>query len=393
MLDPLSNPYSPGAGSPPPELAGRDIEKGNFDVTARRLLLGRSDRSQMLVGLRGVGKTVLLREFGRIAQKHGWRNQHLECVEDSDFVQAAAHLARAAILELSVGARLGEMGSRALGVLKAFQLTWEIPGGGTAAMGIDSDPIPGRADSGDLGRDLTDLLREVGQLAKSKDTGVLFTIDEIQYIPAAHLTPLLLGLHEISQQQLPLMVAGAGLPSVRGLLGEARTYAERLFTFVSMGSLSPETASEAIVRPASKEGVRWESAALDRVFEATAGYPYFLQEFGKQAWRVAEGPDRITAADVQRAVPLVTEELDEGFFSVRVGRTTKAERAYLAAMASLGGGPYRSSEVAEAQMRTTQQVSTTRDSLIKRGLCFASEHGEIDFTVPMFDDFVRRRVQ
>lgn len=392
MLDPLRNPYSPGAGSPPPELAGRDVETEAFEVAAQRLLQGRSDRSQMLVGLRGVGKTVLLREYGRIAQEHGWRSQHLECVEDSDFVKSVAHLARAAILELSMGARLGEMGSRALGVLKAFQLTWEIPGGGTAAMGIDTEPIPGRADSGDLGRDLTDLLREVGQLAKSKDTGVVFTLDEIQYIPAAHLTHLLLGLHEISQLRLPMMVAGAGLPSVHSLLGEARTYAERLFTFVSMGSLSRETASDALARPAAREGVHWESAALDRVFEATAGYPYFLQEFGKQAWRVAEGPDRITGADVLRAVPLVTEELDDGFFSVRVGRTTKAERAYLAAMASLGGGPYRSSEVARAQRRTTQQVSAVRDALIRRGLCYASEHDVIDFTVPMFDDFVRRRV-
>ena len=334
MLDPLTNPYSPGAGSPPPALVGRDVEREEFDVAAQRLLRGRSDRSQLLVGLRGVGKTVLLREFGRIGQRRGWRNHHLECVEETDFVQAAAQLARAAILDLSVGTRLNEIGSRALGVLKAFQLTWEIPGGGTASMGFDSDPIPGRADSGDLDRDLTDLLREVGHLARSKDTGVLFTIDEIQYISASRLRPLLLGLHEMSQLQLPLLVAGAGLPSVRGLLGEARTYAERLFTFVSMDSLSRETASEALVQPAAREGVRWEGAALEAVFGATHGYPYFLQEFGKQAWRVAEGPDRITREDVLQAMPRVMHELDEGFFSVRVGRTTKAEREYLRAMAS-----------------------------------------------------------
>ena len=263
MLDPLTNPYSPGAGSPPPALVGRDVEREEFDVAAQRLLRGRSDRSQLLVGLRGVGKTVLLREFGRIGQRRGWRNHHLECVEETDFVQAAAHLARAAILDLSLGTRLSELGSRALGVLKAFQLTWEIPGGGTASMGFDSDPIPGRADSGDLDRDLTDLLREVGHLARSKDTGVLFTIDEIQHISASRLRPLLLGLHEMSQLQLPLLVAGAGLPSVRGLLGEARTYAERLFTFVSMDSLSREAASEALVQPAAREGVHWEGAALE----------------------------------------------------------------------------------------------------------------------------------
>ena len=390
MLDAVRNPYSPGAGSPPPDLVGREIEQEQFDVTAKRLLLGRPDRSQLLVGLRGVGKTVLLREFGRIAQEHGWRNHHLECVEETDFLRAAAHLARAAILDLSGGTRLSEIGSRALGVLRAFQLTWEIPGGGAVSMGVD--PVPGQADSGDLDRDLTDLLREVGQLAQSRDTGVLFTIDEVQHIAATRLRPLLVGLHEMSQLQLPLLVAGAGLPSVRALLGEARTYAERLFTFVPMDSLSRETASEALVRPAAREGVGWEGAALDEVFEATLGYPYFLQEFGKQAWRVAAGPDRITHEDVRQAKPLVTDELDEGFFSVRVGRTTKAEREYLRAMASLGRGPYRSGAVATVMNKSTQQVSTLRDSLIKRGLCYAPQHDRIDFTVPMFDDFVLRRL-
>ena len=390
MLDAVRNPYSPGAGSPPPDLVGREVEQEQFEVTTKRLLLGRPDRSQLLIGLRGVGKTVLLREFGRIAQDNGWRNHHLECVEETDFLRAAAHLARAAILDLSGGTRLSEVGSRALGVLRAFHLTWEIPGGGTVSMGVD--PVPGRADSGDLDRDLTDLLREVGQLARSRDTGVLFTIDEIQHIAATRLRPLLVGLHEMSQLQLPLLVAGAGLPSVRALLGEARTYAERLFTFVPMDSLSRETASEALVRPAAREGIGWEGAALDEVFEATLGYPYFLQEFGKQAWRMAAGPDRITHEDVRQAKPLVTDELDEGFFSVRVGRTTKAEREYLRAMASLGRGPYRSGAVATVMNKSTQQVSTLRDSLIKRGLCYAPQHDRIDFTVPMFDDFVLRRL-
>ena len=204
-------------------------------------------------------------------------------MEDTDFTRTAAQLARAAILELSIGARLGEIGTRSLGVLKAFQLTWEIPGGGTAAMGIDCDPIPGRADSGDLGRDLTDLLREVGELAESENTGVLFTIDDIQYLRSSHLTPLLMGLHEISQLNLPLLVAGAGLPSVHGLLGEARTYAERLLAFVPMDSLSEETASEALIRPALREGVHWERTALDMVFEKTAiqhARPYNLAGFG-----------------------------------------------------------------------------------------------------------------
>ena len=395
MLDALSNPYSPGAGIPPPALVGRDAEIYDFDLAAQRMLLGRSDRSQMLVGLRGVGKTVLLRRFGRIAVGRGWRSQHLECVEDIDFVRAAAQLARTVILDLSVArrARFAEWASRAVGVLKSFQITWEIPGGGSLVVGADAEPIPGRADSGDLGRDLTDLFRSVGQLAESNETGVLFTIDEIQYLPAARLTPLLLALHEISQLQLPLLVAGAGLPSVRGLLGEARTYAERLFTFVSMGSLSREAAGEALVRPAAREGIRWEQAAIDEVLCLSAGYPYFIQEFGKQTWRVAAGTDRITRPDVLTAVPIVKEALDEGFFSIRFERATKVQRAYVSAMASLGPGPYRSGAVAEFMGRTTQQVSTVRDSLIKRGVCFAPARGVIEFTVPMFDDYVRRRIR
>ena len=317
MPDAMINPYNPGAGSPPPALVGRDTELHDFEVAARRLRNGRSDRSQMLIGLRGVGKTVLLREFAQIAMRHGWTCRHLECVEGTDLVQAAAQLVRTTILDLSAGGRLAGWSARALGVLKSFQLTWEIPGAGSVVLGRDAGPVAGRADSGDLSHDLTDLLRAVGQLAREQDTGVLFTIDEIQHLPPARLTPLLVGLHEISQLQLPLLIAGAGLPSARGLLSEARTYSERLFTFVSMDSLSRDAAAEALVRPAEAEGVRWEKAALGEVLDATRGYPYFLQEFGKQAWRVAEGPDRITRGDVLRAAPLVTDELDEGFFSVR----------------------------------------------------------------------------
>ena len=391
-MDAYRNPYNPGAGTPPPALAGRDSEISEFEVTVQRLARGRSDRSQILVGLRGVGKTVLLREFGAIANKQGWVCQHFECVEDTDLARTAATLARTTILDLSPGKRLAVWGSRALGVLKSFQLAWEIPGGGAATLGFDPDPVPGRADSGDLGRDLTDLFRVVGQLAQENGTGVLFAIDEIQYLPAARLTPLLMALHEISQLQLPLLVAGAGLPSLIGLLGEARSYAERLFVFSSMGSLDRESAFEALASPAAEEGVEWEATALQEVLDATSGYPYFLQEFGRQAWRMAPGPDRIALRDVLAAVPLAKERLDQGFFSVRIDRTTRAEREYLLAMASFGPGECRSSDVAGALGKTTRQVSTIRDSLIKRGLCFSPAHDVIAFTVPMFNDFINRNL-
>ena len=391
-MEAYRNPYSPGAGSPPPALAGRDTEISEFEVTVERLARGRSDRSQMLVGLRGVGKTVLLREFSTIANQRGWVCQHFECVEDTDLAQTAATLARTAILDISLGKRLAERGSRALGILKSFQLAWEVPGGGSVTLGFDPDPVPGRADSGDLGRDLADLFRVVGQLAEEHGTGVLFAIDEIQYLPAARLTPLLMALHEVSQLQLPLLVAGAGLPSLLGLLGEARSYAERLFVFSSIGSLEREAAVEALASPATEEGVEWDMPALDEVINATSGYPYFLQEFGKQAWRMAPGPDRITRQDVLTSVPLATDELDHGFFSVRIDRTTRTERDYLSAMASLGAEHCRSSDVAKELGKTTRQLSPIRDSLIKRGLCFSPAHDVIAFTVPMFDDFIKRKL-
>lgn len=388
-MDPVRNPYSPGAGTPPPALVGRGEEIEAFDVAVQRLGLGRPAKSLLLTGLRGVGKTVLLGEFGRIASGHGWAHLSLEAGEDLDFVAAAATLARKALLRLSAGQRLADGARRAFGVLRSFQVRWR-PDSGDITVGID--PVPGNADSGDLEEDLADLFIAVGEAARERGTGVLFTIDEIQYLPKESLAALIVGLHRSSQAQLPLMVAGAGLPSLPALAGEAKSYAERLFTFRGINSLDPSEAAAALVTPAEAEGVRWQDEALDAVIETTKGYPYFLQEFGKQSWDVAGDLDTITADDVAAAIPIAIEELDTGFFRVRIDRTTSSERAYLAAMASLGAGPYKSGEVAAAMGRTTIQVGSLRDALIKRGLCHAPRYGVIAFTVPMFDDFVRRHV-
>ena len=219
---------------------------------------------------------------------------------------------------------------------------------------------------------------------------MLFTIDEIQYLTKAELSALIVGLHRVSQLGLPLLVAGAGLPSLPGLAGEARSYAERLFLYVDIDSLSTADATIALVQPTEAEGGAWDGDAVDQVLEKTAGYPYFLQEFGKQAWNVAEGP-RISAADVTEAVVLATDDLDRGFFRARIDKTTDAERDYLRAMAALGGpGPYKSGEVSKRMGKKTTQTGPVRDSLIKRGLCHSPRHGDIAFTVPMFDEFVRR---
>ena len=258
---------------------------------------------------------------------------------------------------------------------------------------VGIDPEVGWADSGLLDEDLTDLLVEVGKLAGSRGVGALFTVDEAQYLPREYLSALITGLHRIGQQQLPLMAAVAGLPSLVGEVAEARTYSERLFHFRVINSLSPDEAATALSKPSEAEGVRWDPAALEQVVAVTEGYPYFLQEFGKQAWDVADGPDQITPSDVSVAIPIAIDELDTGFYRARMDRTTGAERAYLAAMASLGSGPYRSGEVAAAMGKSTTQVGSHRNSLIRKGLCYSARHGVIAFSVPKFDDFVRRELE
>ncbi len=344
----------------------------------------------MLTGLRGVGKTVLLREFGMIGQGRDWAHLHLEASEDDRFLDSAATLARKSMLQLSRRLEFSDRVRRALGILRSFQLRWNVPDAGSVDLRVD--PIPGYADSGALEDDLSDLLAEVGQLAATQRTGVLFTIDEIQYLSRDHLAALIVALHRISQEQLPLMLAGAGLPSLPALAGEAKSYAERLFTYNVIDKLSPEEAETALAAPARREGVEWDVGALELVVKRSEGYPYFLQEFGKQAWDAAQSDAVISRQDVETAIPIAVDELDSGFFAVRFNRTTPAERDYLSAMASLGGGPYQSGDVARSIGKTTSQVGPVRDSLIKRGLCYSSGYGVIDFTVPMFDQFLRRQL-
>lgn len=389
-MNPVSNPYSPGAGTPPPALVGRDTELREFRISLQRMSLGRSARSSMLTGLRGVGKTVLLNEFGEIAQGHNWIHHHIEATEDLKFPDAVSALARKAILQISLVQRLEERAKRALGILKSFQWRWEVPEVGN--VGFTVDAVAGVADSGALDDDLADLFVEVGSLAREQGTGILFTIDELQYMSREDLSALIVGLHRISQKVMPLMIVGAGLPSLPGLAGEAKSYAERLFEYRVIGRLSEDDAHEALQSPARKEGVEWASEALREVASESEGYPYFLQEFGKQSWNAARSPSVITLEDAHAAFPVAKSELDSGFFAARFDRTTRAERDYLLAMASFGTGPYQSGDVARSMGRRTTQVGPVRDSLIKRGLCYSPSHNVIDFTVPMFDQFVRRRL-
>lgn len=389
-MDPIRNPFNPGAGSFPPALVGRDSEIETLRIAIERLKLGRSARSMILSGLRGVGKTVLLQEFRRLGQARGWICRDLEASSGLSLPHVMADLLRKVLLRLSPAHDLADRVRRALGVLKSFQMRWDLADGGDVTMGLD--PVPGWADSGLLDEDLAGLFVEIGEAARDRRKGVLLTLDEVQYLKRDDLGALIVGLHQISQRQLPFLMVAAGLPSVPALAGEARSYAERLFEFRTINSLREDDARAALAAPAVREGVSWHDDALDWIIHRTRGYPYFLQEFGKQAWDMAESADEITAADVEAGVPLAVDELDTGFFGVRIGRTTDAERDYLVAMASLGKGPYGSGSVAAKMGRDTPGVGPLRHRLIEKGLCYSPRRGEIDFTVPLFDDFVRRRL-
>jgi hypothetical protein len=387
-MDPVRNPYNPGAGTRPPALVGRDGEIAAMDVALQRMLRGSNGRSQMLTGLRGVGKTVLLNEFEDLAGGRGFFHEHIEVSEDGSLAPLLASALRRVLLAMDAKKRIGEAVRRALGVLKAFSL--RIPNG--PELSIDVDAVAGPADSGDLATDLAGLFVELGEVARAHDTGVFLTIDELHYVDVRTMTALIVGLHRASQLTLPITIAGAGLPTLVTVTGEAKTYAERMFVFPQIGSLTREQAIEALQTPVADENVAWSDDALARVLDMTDCFPYFLQQFGQQAWDIADGPRLITLADVERSIPVVTAQLDDGFFRVRTRSTSDGERSYMRAMAELGPGPVRTSEVAAALGKKPNGVGPVRDALIKRALCYSPRYGEIAFTVPLFDEYMKRWV-
>ncbi|MDE3070549.1 MAG: ATP-binding protein [Acidobacteriota bacterium] len=387
-MDPIRNPYTPGAGSRPPALTGRDSELEAFRVLLARLALGRPEKSMLITGLRGVGKTVLLNTFEAIAEEQGFRTAKAEITHETDFRPLIARLARRALLAISPARRMKQRARRAAAVFKAFTL--RTPEG--LELGIDVEALVGQADSGELGEDLSDLFQALGEAAQEHKTGVVFLLDEIQFLARPELEALIAALHQVSQRELPLTLTGAGLPQLPALTGAAKSYAERLFRFPSIDRLDPQAGRAALELPAEQEGVSFQGKATDRILELTDGYPYFLQEYGKHAWNAAAGPT-INIADVRRAHDLVQLELDESFFRVRIGRATRAELDYLAAMAGLGQGPYRSGEIATALGRPgPESVAPTRARLIEKGLIYSPAYGLNEFTVPHFDTYLRRTV-
>ncbi|HKJ07709.1 MAG TPA: ATP-binding protein [Gammaproteobacteria bacterium] len=387
-MDPRRNPYSPGAGTPPPELAGRDELIERAAVALYRIAHGRAARSLILYGLRGVGKTVLLRRIGLDAEEEGYIPVVIEAPEDRSLPAILGPALRATLIRLSRGEAAKKALKKAFGALASFARAARLKYQ-DVEFNVDFEGAPGVADSGDLEIDLTDLIRALGEAAAERETAVVLFIDELQYVPEEQLAALISALHNASQRQLPMTLVAAGLPQLLGQLGRAKSYAERLFEFVPIGPLEPGAAEQALVVPARKEGVEVEAAAIEHIVRQTEGYPYFLQEWGKHAWSEAQASP-ITEADAVKATDVALAELDASFFRVRFDRLTPAEKRYMRAMAQLGPGPHRSGDIAAALGRNNSAVAPVRNRLIAKGMVYSPAHGDTAFTVPLFDSFMRR---
>jgi len=409
-VDPVINPYAPGAGQRPPELAGRDEQLDAFSVVLERIARGRPERSMVLTGLRGVGKTVLLNALRSAAVRAKWGTGKLEARPEQRLRRPMAAALHMAVREL--GHPRGEDLEHVLGVLKAFAQR-EAPGAKLRDRwnpGIEAPVVSGRADSGDIEIDLVELLTDVAGLAADVGKGVAVFIDEMQDLGSEDVSALCAACHELSQSALPLIIVGAGLPHVPAVLSASKSYSERLFRYSRIDRLDPAQAERALRAPAQDEGADFEAAALKAMYDATGGYPYFIQAYGKAVWDLAPRSP-ITAEDVRVGAPEAEVELAVGFFGSRFERATPGEREYLRAMADLGaqtpdtgvtrqaspgsaarptdGDSVTTADVATSLDRTPQSLSPARDSLLKKGLIYSAERGRIAFTVPHFGRYLR----
>ena len=387
-MDAIANPYAPGAGTPPPELAGRDELREQVRVAVERLRRGLPSKSILMVGLRGVGKTVLLDRMRDDAEATGIHTLRIEAPEGRSLPALLAPELRVALLRVSRNEQAKALGERALRALAGFARALKVKFH-DIEVGVDFDPEPGLADNGDLEHDLAMLLEAVGAAAQRAGTALVLFIDELQYVKENELAALITGLHRTAQRKLPIGLVGAGLPQLRGRMGQAKSYAERLFDFPEIGELPPPAARQALVKPALDQGVEINEDALEQILVETHCYPYFLQEWGKHAWQVAERSP-ITLKDVRSASAVALAALDASFFRVRFDRLTFAEKRYVRAMAELGPGPHRSGDVAEAVGRKVTSLAPIRNQLIAKGMIFSPSHGDTAFTVPLFDEFLHR---
>jgi hypothetical protein len=389
-MDPVRNPFAPGAGTPPPELAGRKVILDRGETTLLRISQGRPSKSFLLIGLRGVGKTVLLVRILQLAEKAGFKALMVEAHEDKSLPELLLPPLRQVLLALDQLGTLNEKVKRGLRVLRSFASAIKVKYG-EVEIGLDIDPERGVGDSGDIESDLPDLLVAVAEAASARRTAVALLIDELQYIGETELSALIMGVHKIAQRGLPLILIGAGLPQLVGNTGRSKSYAERLFDFPEVGPLNAKDAHVALVEPIAREGERIAKGAVDLIVTATRGYPYFLQEWGYHCWNTA-GKSPISTKDVETATPTILANLDASFFRVRFDRLTPAEKRYLRAMAELGPGPHRSGDIAEQLGAQVRSVAPLRSGLIKKGMIYSPAHGDTAFTVPLFDQFLRRQM-
>ena len=387
-MDPIKNPFSPGAGSPPPELAGRAPVLEQARILLGRVLIGKSEKSLMLTGLRGVGKTVLLNEVRRMAQESGYRTVLVEAHEEKALGPLIAAPLKAVFYDLDRIAQTGDRVKRGLRVLRSFLGGLKVKLG-ELEIGLDIDPETGAADSGDIEIDLPNVFEALGEAAKEKKTAVAILIDEIQYLSQKELGAIIMAMHRMQQRQLPVVLLGAGLPVLPGLAGESKSYAERLFAFPDIGALSEADSNRAISEPAVQEGVTLTAAALTETYRLTKGYPYFIQEWGYQMWNLAVSSP-IDLELVQSAADSVVRRLDQNFFRVRFDRLTPGEKNFLRAMAQLGSGAIRSGDIANCLGVKVNSIGPVRSKLIKKGMIYSPAYGDMAFTVPLFDEFMKR---
>lgn len=388
-MDPIRNPYTPNAGAPPAVLVGRDDQLQSFDLLLARLERGRSEQSMIITGLRGVGKTVLLGEFRDKALAADWVVVEVEVSKHDEptFRSALASKLRTALFELSPRAEWSAKLRHAMAVLKSF--TVNIDSSGTVSAGLDIEAAEGFADHGRLDLDATDLFVAIGEAAQDRGRGVVLLFDEVQFLTRSQLEAIIMALHKVVQRRLPVTLVGAGLPQIAELAGDAKSYAERLFKFPSIGNLDEEGARRALAEPAESEGARFSESALTAALRITGRYPYFLQELGSAAWSIAHG-DEITPDDVDSAQNVYISKLDGSFFKVRIDRCTNRQRQYLRAMAELGGDPQKAQDVATLLGKQSSQVAPFRAELISMGLLYTPDHGYAAFTVPHFDQYMKR---
>ena len=387
-MDPRTNPYAPGAGTLPQELAGRDELLESASIACDRMAGGLPGRGMVFYGLRGVGKTVLLNQMRLQASAADYVTVPLEAPEDRSLPSILLPALRTAVIRNSTGAKAKEAFRGLLGTMASFAKAVKMKYDDVEVV-FDVQPTAGVADSGDLESDLTDLFVQLGQIAQRNDTVVAIYIDELQYVAESELAILISAVHHLTQQSLPVVLFAAGLPQLLGQLGKAKSYAERLFDFVSIGSLDATSARRALVVPAAKQDVQYDPSALSVILHETKGYPYFLQEWGSQCWQSAE-TSPIVAQDAEAATQSAIAHLDNSFFRVRFDRLTPQEKRYMRAMAELGSGPHRSGDVADLLQRKVQSLGPCRSSLIRKGMAYSPSHGDIAFTVPLFEGFMKR---